>query len=165
MHGVEGNGQGERSEGSKVKRLVLLGLLVMVFDAAAVAGSIEIGLPVISGDVSTFENRQSTSHTDLSQKQLQALSHWFEQNRSGWRGMITPATSEPVQFRVNLRHSDGGITSMSVIVRAGGGRYLRLAEPGTWAYRSFGGILKSWAATRPLSDQELSLLLKVVGAA
>jgi hypothetical protein len=149
----------------KVKRLALPAfLLAMVFGAKAMAGSIDIGLPMMSGDVSTFEHRQSTGHTDLSPKQLQALSQWFEQHRSGWQGMVTPATSEPLKLELKLKHSDGGTTSMCVIDRASGGHYLRVTGPGTWAYRSIGGIFKSWAATRPLSDKELAALLNIVRA-
>ena len=148
-----------------MRRLVLLGFLVVGFETAAMAGSIEIGLPLISGDVSTLEDRQITRREDLSPTQLQALSHWLEQHRSGWGGMSVPPTNEPIQLEVILKHSDGGVTSMCVIARAGGGRYLRLNGPGTWAYRSFGGIVKSWAATRPLTDEELAALLLIVSAA
>jgi hypothetical protein len=79
--------------------------------------------------------------------------------------MVTPATNEPIQLEVNLTHSDGGMTSMCVIDRAGGGHYLRLTGPGQWAYRSIGGIFKSWAAIRALSDKELAALLNIVSAA
>jgi hypothetical protein len=78
--------------------------------------------------------------------------------------MITEASIEPIQLAVSLRHSDGGVTSISVIAQAKGGHYLRLTGPGQWAYRSFGGIVKSWAATRSLSDPELAQFETVVGA-
>jgi hypothetical protein len=119
---------------------------------------------VISGDVSTFASRQESGHTELSAERLQALSGWLDQHRSGWRGTVTPPSFEPVQLRVNLRHSDGTVTSISFIPDAGGGYYLRLTGPEKWAYRSFGGIFKSWAATRELSDKEFAVLRQIVGA-
>jgi len=149
----------------KVKRLALPALLAMALGAEALAGSIDIGLPVMSGDVSTFEHRQRTGPIDLSPKQLQALSQWLEQHRSGWQGMVTPATSEPIQLEVTLKHSDGGTTSICVIDAAGGGHYLRVTGPGEWAYRSIGGIYRSRAATRPLSDKELAALLSIASTA
>jgi hypothetical protein len=158
---------GNHLKGFGVKTLPLLGLLMaaaVALSATASAGGINIGTPLVSGDVETFENRHSTGHTDLSPDQLQALSHWLEQHRSGWQGMITPASSEPIRLGVNLNHSDGSTTSMCVIARASGGYYLRLTGPHKWAYRSFLGILTSWAATRPLSDQELAMLRNLVRA-
>jgi hypothetical protein len=146
------------------QKFVLLGLVVMLFVESAMAGSIEIGLPLVSGDISNFENRQRES-LDLSAAQLQAMSHWLEQHKSGWQEIVMPATNEPIQLEVNLKHSDGGITSMCVIAQADGRHYLRVIGPGTWAYRSFAGIFKSWAATRSLSDQELTALLKILSAA
>jgi hypothetical protein len=145
-----------------VKKISPLILLTVVVGATATAGTIDIGTPLKSGAVYTFVNRQNTGHTDLSPEQIHALSNWLAQHRSGWQGMITPASAEPVELRVELKHSDDGTTSMSVIARAGGGHYLLLTGPGTWAYRSFGGIFKSWAATRPLSDQELAAMRKLL---
>jgi hypothetical protein len=145
-----------------VKKLSPLVLLTIVVGATATAGSIDIGTPIESGDVYTFVNRQNAGRSDLSPEQIHALSNWLVQHRSGWQGMITPASAEPVELRVDLKHSDDGTTSMSVIARPGGGHYLLLAGPGTWAYRSFWGIFKSWAATRPLSDQELAAVRKLV---
>jgi hypothetical protein len=148
-----------------VKTPSLAGLVAAIaFSATASASGIIIGTPLVSSDVDTFENRHNTGYKDLSPDQLQGLSLWLQQHRSGWQGMITPATSEPIQLGVNLKHSDGSTTSMCVIARASGGYYLRLTGPGTWAYRSFLGIFKSWAATRPLSDQELAELQNLIGA-
>ena len=147
-----------------VRTLSLFGRVAAItLSATATAGSITVGTPLILGDVYTYENRRSTGHLDLSPDQLQTISHWLDQHRSGWQGMITPASTEPVELQVTLKHSDGGTTYMSVIARAGGGHYLRLTGPGTWAYRSFGGFFKSWAATRPMSDQELASLRSLVG--
>jgi hypothetical protein len=39
-----------------------------------------------------------------------------------------------------------------------------VAGSGKWAYQPFGGSFKSWAATRPLSDQELAMFEKSVNA-
>jgi hypothetical protein len=148
-----------------VKSLPLLGLAAAVaLSATAAAGDISIGTPLVSGSVETLEERHTTGHTDLSLDQLQALSRWLEQHRSGWQGMVTPATGEPVQLGMHLNHSDGRTTSIALIARARGGYYLRLTGPDKWAYRSFLGIWKSWAATRSLSDQELVALRNLVGA-
>lgn len=141
-----------------VKTLLLLGLVTSALNGTANAGGISVGTPLTSGDASRSVSRQESGHTGLSSEQLQALSHWLEHHRSGWQGMISEASGEPIQLQVNLKHSDGGITSLCVIVQANGGHYLRLTGPGKWAYRSFGGIVKSWAATRPLSDPELAEL-------
>jgi hypothetical protein len=146
-----------------MKTLWLTGLAALVLNAPAMAGKIETGAPVISGDVSTFVNRQEGGHTELSTERLQALSGWLEQHRSQWRGMVTPASSEPVQLQVDLRHSDGAVTSISLISGTHGGHYLRLTGPEKWAYRSFGGIFKSWAAIRFLSGKELTSLQRIVG--
>jgi hypothetical protein len=156
---------GNHLKGFGVNRSPLLGLAAaLAVSATAKAGDISIGTPLVLGSAETLENRTVTGYTDLSPDQLQALSRWLRQHRSGWQGMVTPATNEPTQLGVNLHHSDGSTTSMSVIARAGGGYYLRLTGPDKWAYRSFLGIWKSWAATRSLSDQELVALRKLVGA-
>lgn len=139
-----------------MKALLLLGLAAVASSGIATAGSISLGAPLISGDV--------TGSTELSPQQLQALSQWLEQHRSGWQGMITEASIEPIQLAISLRHSDGAVTSMFIIAQANGGHYLRLTGPGQWAYRSFGGILRSWAATRTLSEPELTQLETAVGA-
>jgi hypothetical protein len=142
----------------------LLGLAAAIaLSATAGAGSITIGTPLILGDVDTYENRHATGDLDLSPDQLQAISRWLDQHQSGWHGMITPVSSEPAELQLTLKHSDGGTTHMSIIARAGGGHYLRLTGPGTWAYRSFAKLFKSWAATRPMSDQELAALRSLVG--
>jgi hypothetical protein len=78
--------------------------------------------------------------------------------------MITEASAEPTQMAINLKHSDGTVTAVAVIAQANGGHYLRLTGPGQWGYQSFGGIFRSWAARRPLSDQELAELENLVSA-
>jgi hypothetical protein len=47
---------------------------------------------------------------------------------------------------------------------ADAGHYLLVTGPGKWAYQPFGGLFKSWAATRPLSDQELAMFENFVKA-
>jgi hypothetical protein len=145
-----------------VKKLSSLVLLIMV-GSTATAGSIDIGTPLVAGDVAKFENRQKTADTDLSSERLLAVSDWLDQHRSGWQGMITPGSSEPVQLEANLKHRDGHITTMSVIAGGRGGYYLRVTGPGTMAYRSLWGFFQSWAATRWLSDQDLAALRSLFG--
>jgi hypothetical protein len=135
----------------------------IAFSASASAGSITVGAPLISGDVSIYQDRQTTGHRDLSPDQLHGISRWLDQHKSGWQGMVTPASSEPVELEVAVKHNDGSATHMSVIARPGGGQYLRLTGPGIMAYRSLFGFFKSWAAIRAMSDQELAALLSEVG--
>jgi hypothetical protein len=140
-----------------VKSLLLIALAATAWNGTVMAGSISIGTPLASGEVS--------GHTELSSQQLQVLSQWLEHHRSGWQGMITEAPiGEPVELTVSLTHSDGAVTSIIVIARPSGAHYVRLTGPGQWAYRSFGGILKSWAAIRALSDPELAELETAAGA-
>ena len=127
-------------------------------------GRIYIGAPVTSGDVCRDAYRLDGEHSALSPGQLQALSRWLEQHKSGWEGMLTPASNERIQLQVALRHSDGAVTSVDFVAGARGGYYLRLTGPGKWACRSFGGLFRSWAATRALSDQEFAALQKIAEA-
>lgn len=147
-----------------MRSLLSLGLVAMSLSATGNAGSISFETPFVSGDVSTFVNRRETSRMDLSSKQLQGLDDWLEGHRSGWDGMVTEATSEPVQLHLNLKQRDGGVTSISIITRANGGRYLRVTGPGKWAYESFHGLLKFWAATQTLSEQDWAALEKLVSS-
>jgi hypothetical protein len=50
-----------------------------------------------------------------------------------------------------------------VIAGGRGGYYLRVTGPGTMAFRSFGGLFQSWAATRWLSAQDLAALRSLFG--
>jgi|HubBroStandDraft_6_1064221.scaffolds.fasta_scaffold1120919_2 hypothetical protein len=145
-------------------RLTLLAMMAIASSPIARAGDIHIGTPLISGDVSRFADRQETGHSNLSSQQLQALAAWMVHHRSGWSGMVTAASLEPCALQVNLRHSDGATTSISVIAQANGGHYLRVSGPGKWAYEAFGGVFRSWAATRQVSDQELVALANLVSA-
>jgi hypothetical protein len=140
-----------------MKRL-LIGLLAIALQALAHAGDINLGTPLVSGIVSKLVNRQKTGQAELSSLQLQGLADWLASHRSGWQGMTTDATSEPAELEINLRHFDGTISSIAVIAQSNGGRYLRITGPGKWAYESFHGTWRSWAATRTISDQELAAL-------
>jgi hypothetical protein len=148
----------------QMKTLLFLGLVAIGLNATASASGINVGTPLVSGDVSRFVSRQETGRTDLSPKQLQGLANWLKNHQSGWHGMITEASSEPVQLQLKLKHSDGALSSISVIAQANGGHYLLMTGPGKWAYEAFLGFWKSWAATRSLSDQELAALVNVVSA-
>lgn len=142
----------------------ILGFVAAIaLSASASAGSITVGAPLISGDVSISEDRHNTGHRDLSPDQLNGISRWLDQHKSGWQGMVTPPSSEPVELEVTVKHNDGSATRMSIIARSSGGQYLRLTGPGIMAYRSLFGFFKSWAAIRPLSDQELAALRSQVG--
>jgi hypothetical protein len=137
--------------------------MVVAVSATAAAGSIDMGAPLTSGDAVSFENRHESARRTLSPEQLEQMAHWLKTHRSGWSGMLTEATNEPIALSVDLSHSDGRVTSLAFIVHDGV-RYLRLTGPGRWAWRSVAGLMKSWAATRPLSAQELTELKRTVGA-
>ena len=51
--------------------------------------------------------------------------------------MITEATNESAHLHLHLKHSDGAVTSVSVIERSSGGHYLLVTGPGKWTYESF----------------------------
>jgi hypothetical protein len=147
-----------------MNKLSLFAIAVILSTSIADAGDIYIGMPLASGNVSRFADRQEIGQADLSLQQLRAVADWLTNHQAGWSGMITEASLEPCSMAVTLKHDDGAITSISVISQANGGSYLRLTGPGTWAYSSLWGIYKSWAATRPLSEQELLSFRKLLGA-
>jgi hypothetical protein len=147
-----------------MKKLWSLGLLTMIGGATACAGSINIETPLVSGDVSSYESRHISSHAELSPEQLQALSSWLALRISGWEAMPTEASSEPVELQVNAKDRHGHVTHISVIAGARGHYLLLSGSPGTVAYRSLGGLLESWAASRKLSDQKVAALRALVGA-
>jgi hypothetical protein len=147
-----------------MKWILRLSLAAMVLSATGVAGTIDMGAPLVSGDLVKYEDRKEASQSDLSAERAQQVGRWLEQHRSGWSGMLTEATGEASELSVHLRHSDGSVTDLALIIRAQGGRYLRLTGPGNWAFRWWGGLHKSWAATRSLSDQELNAFRKLVEA-
>jgi hypothetical protein len=155
----------QRVLGHCLGRLTLLAVMAVASIPSARAGEIFIGAPLISGDISRFVNRQETGHANLSLPQVQALADWLEHHRSGWSGMVGEAPiMEPCTLEVDLRRGDGATTSIRVVAQADGGQYLRVTGPGKWAYRSFAGIFKSWAAVRRLSNQEMGVLEKLLTA-
>ena len=101
----------------------ILGFVAAIALSASVsAGSITVGAPLISGDVSISEDRHNTGHRDLSPDQLNGISRWLDQHKSGWQGMVTPPSSEPVELEVTVKHNDGSATRMSIIARSSGGQ-------------------------------------------
>ena len=133
-------------------------LLCVSLSAVLVGCGRDFGAPLVAGEVVTFENRHEVGREALSQEQLQALNAWFEKHRSGWHGLIAPDSSEPPELRLNLTHADGKTTSVNVVAQANGGHYLRLTNSEKWAYSSASGAFKSWAAVRPVSNQELTAM-------
>jgi hypothetical protein len=89
-------------------KTLVLGLLVVAFDARVMAGSIDIGLPLNSADVSTPATHENLKgRRDLTPAQLQSLTHWLEQHKSGWRGEMLPETNEQILLVVRLFPSRG----------------------------------------------------------
>jgi len=146
-----------------MRRLSQWALLSLVVGVSAQASDINIGIPLVSGDVTTFESGQEKSHKELSRAQLQMLSHWFDRHRSEWHGMTTEASNEPIPLQLKLKDNDGKIASIGVIAQSDGSHYLRFGSSGKWAFKAYGGLVKSSAATRPLSDKEFVALQKILG--
>jgi hypothetical protein len=138
-------------------------LISLLVSASAQAGDIDIGTPFVAGDATKFGGGTETSSRELSRVQLQALSLWLELHRSNWHGMSTEAPNEPSSLQLNLKDKDGKAVSIRVIVGTDGNRYLCLMSSDKWPYRSFGGLVKSRAAARPVSDRELVVLQKILG--
>jgi hypothetical protein len=143
-----------------VKNRLPLGFLMMVVVATAFARHIDTRTSLVS----VFGNDRATEQRTLSSEKLQALSRWLEQGRSGWQGEMTEASrNEEVELRIDLKHSNGSATSIFIVDRVGGGHFLRLTGPGTWAYQSFAGLYKTWAAFRLISDTDLRALQNLIG--
>jgi hypothetical protein len=118
----------------------------------------DFGMPLESGEVVIFENGHEVTREPLSPDQMRMLAAWFEQHRSGWHGLVAPASAEPAQLQLSMKHTDGKYTSVSAIARPSGGHYLRLTSSEEWAYRSFGGVFKSWAAALQVPEQDFETL-------
>ena len=146
-----------------MRRLWTWALISIVVSAWAQAGDINIGTPLVSGEVARFDSGQDASRRELSRGQLQALTLWLGLHRSDWRGMSAKASNEPSSLQLNLKDKDGKATSIDVIALTDGSHYLRLISSDKWSYQSFGGLVKSAAAARPLSDKELVMLQKILG--
>ncbi len=148
-----------------MNRISNLATASIVVSCSALAG-ISIGTPLVSGDVATLENRHETSHRELSQAQLRALSQWLRQHKSGWHGMITEATNQPRPVQFSIKDAAGKTGSIAVVARADGSHYLQfISSSEKWSYRSLGGLFKSWAATRELSSEELNQLRQAAAIA
>jgi hypothetical protein len=140
--------------------------ILICLTAPAIAGQIEVGTALVSGEVSTFANEQTSRRAELSPAQLQQLYGWLAQHRSGWQGMNTgpPIPGDPIELRLTVAHKDGGVTQISVTRSIDGGHFLLVTGPGKMAYRSLGGFFQSWAATRRLPAAEFAMLQSIVGA-
>ncbi len=146
-----------------MRRLTKWTLLSLTIAASAHASDINIGTSLVSGDVTIFESGQEKGHNELSRGQLQLLAHWFDRHRSEWREMTTEASDEPIPLQLQLKENDGKIASIRVIERNDGSHYLRFMSSGKWSFKSFGGLVKASAATRPLSDKEFAALQRILG--
>jgi hypothetical protein len=133
--------------------------------ATALAGSIEFAMPpIISGEVVAFEDQHQTSERELTPTQLQAVAKWLTWNQQGWFATEAKSPSQPVEFQLNLRHSDGTTAAVSVVAEAGGTRhqlyFINNGAPSS--YYAWFGRFKSRAATRPLAGYELEALKRAV---
>jgi hypothetical protein len=147
-----------------MKKLLSLLFLTIIVGAAAFAGDIYLGTPLVSGEASVFRDDRGTKRMSLSSEQLQAMAHWLEHCRSAWQGEPVEASpNESVELQIKLKHAADGVTTLSVIAGVRGGHFLRLTGPGTWEYHSFLGLYKTWAATRQITDQELGTLQNLIG--
>ncbi len=146
-----------------MRRLSKCALLSLVVGVSAQASDINIGTSLVAGDVTTFDGGQENGHKELSRGQLLVLSNWFDRHRSGWHAMTTEAAGEPMPLQLKLKDNGGRIATVGVIARTDGSHYLRFVSSDKWSFRSFGGLVKSWAATRPLSDREFGVLKKTLG--
>ncbi len=152
-------------KGISLNKFSALLFVVFVVAATAMAGEIYIGAPLVSGEIVMYREDRGTEHMSLSSEQLQAMTRWLEQSRSEWHGVYIEASpNEVVEQKIELKHADGGITSLSVLTGVRGHHWLRLAGPGTWAYRSFGGFFKTWAAMRQISDRDMGKLQELIGS-
>jgi hypothetical protein len=144
---------------STAPRGVLLALSSFAACAQAMAGHINVGASLVSGEVTVVENRKQVSRAELSQSQLQGLFHWLEIHRSGWYPVITPAGPLPPSYlSLDFKYSGGRTASIRLSEISGGGHTLFLTSSDKWAYESFLGILKTWAASRPVSNKEFTAI-------
>lgn len=139
-----------------------LAVVSLVVSGLALAG-IEIGAPLVSGQVATFQDRHETRRTPLSQAELQALSQWLEMHRHGWHGMLTEATSEPPVLAIDLKDANGRTGSITVVAGLHGNYLHFVSSSEKWSYRSFGGFVRAWAGNRELRPDDLLQLQRAVG--
>lgn len=150
-----------------MKKILLLGLLLLGIVTIGYAGHVDSGTPLISGRVTVFGDSRAIQKRDLTPGQLQAMSHWIQESRSNWSGdPVEASPNEKPALLIELTHSDARSTSIAVMADTNDGKHLvRLIGPGKWSYESFGGLYKTWSAFRVISDDELRALQSLVGTA
>jgi hypothetical protein len=146
-----------------MRRLLQMAAMAAV-TTPVLAGSIILEAPVVSADAVTFQDAQEPTHRELSRTQVQAISAWLSWNREGWFGSKLTVPSEPVQIQLNLKHGDGTSSILSVVSDAGRKHHLVFVNQGAPAYRTWLGMVKAPAATRPLADYELEALKRILGS-
>jgi hypothetical protein len=134
--------------------------------ALVLAGcGLDFNTSFVSGEVLSYVDGRELSRRSLSPDQLQQLTQWLDQHRSGWQGMLAETPPSSTRIELQIKDQDGGMTSVLAITPPNGGRYLLVHGPGKWAYQSYGGFIKSWAAARRLSDRDFSILQNLAGKA
>ena len=147
-----------------MRRLLQMAAMATVA-TPVLAGSIILDAPVVSADAITFQGDQrEPTHRELSRTQLQAISAWLSWNRQGWFGAKREVPGEPVQIQLNLKHGDGTSSTLSVVSDAGPKHHLVFIHQGAPAYRTWFGVVKAPAASRPLADYELEALQRILGS-
>jgi hypothetical protein len=136
--------------------------LILAVAATVCLGGTEASL--VSGQATAYESGKEVQHVTLTTDQLQVLFRWLKQRQGGWGAHITEPSSEPVSISLDLTRADGEVDHLGVIAAARGGHYMRLSVgPGIrWAYRSFGGILKTRYAQQSINESELATLGQVL---
>lgn len=129
-------------------------LWFLIFSVAVSVCLGETEASLLSGEATEYENCQELLHVALTTDQLQALSGWLKQRRGDWGAQVTEPSSEPVLISLDLTRADGEVDHLGVITAARGGHHVRLSiGPGVrWAYRTFGGILKTRYAWQSIND-------------
>lgn len=146
-------------------RSIFKAAAISMVATTALAGSIDFEAPpVVSGEVTTFEDRHQVSELELTAAQLHAIAKWLHWNRQGWFATRAKNPAESIQLQLNLRHSDGTLAVVDVVADAGGKKHhLFFINGGApWSYHAWFGKIRAPAATRPLADYELEVLTKIV---
>ena len=146
-----------------MRRLLQMAAMATVA-TPVLAGSIILDAPVVSAAAITFQDQHEPTHRELSRAQLQAISGWLSWNRQGWFGAKREVPGGPVQIQLNLKHGDGTSSTLSVVSDPGRKHHLVFINQGAPAYRTWFGMVKAPAATRPLADYELEALQRILGS-
>lgn len=138
-------------------RRVLWFLILSATVSASLGGT---GAALVLGKATAFVNRKEIEHVTLTTDQLKALSRWLEQRQGAWGAHVTEPSTEPVSISMDLIRADGKTDHVDVVTAARGGHYMRLSiGPGIeWAYRSFGGILKTRYAQQSIKERDFAKL-------